>query len=160
MPWASSGSVKILRVEAVTDNIDVQDLSTAPLSDAADNLLPSGDEPDDAPPDEGRLSFSLQPEDSNGDSTPQELLSQSELQGWLDWMRRCANSDDCIAFLQSIDQLAHTVQHQILEADSDCMSRFWEAAEIETTVELPENPGVGFAVEAHLPQTASTQSIV
>lgn len=147
------------RVEAVTDNIDMQDLSTAPLSNAADNLPPSGDEPDDAPPDGGRLYFSLQPDDLNSDSTSQELLSQSELQGWLDWMRRCANSDDCIAFLQSIDQLSETVQHQILEADSELMSRFWQAADIEPTVK-PQNPGVGFGIKESLqnPGTTSDES--
>ncbi len=146
-----------------TDDLDVPDLSTAPLSDALYELPPSGDEPDDSESEEDLISgvsvpSLLQPDNSDGDGATHELLSSLELQGWLDRMRRCANSDDCIAFLQSVDQLAHTVQHQILEADSDCMSRFWEAAEIEPKGKLLQNPGVGFGIKEPPTHAASTRN--
>lgn len=82
-----------------------------------------------------------------------ELLSDGELQGWLDRMAVCANASDCIACLEALDHLSQPVNEQIWSAASSLLSRFWSAAEIEARVELPENPGVGFGAKQTQPQS-------
>ena len=57
-------------------------------------------------------------------------------------MAACANSDDCIAFFQSLEQMTVPVNAQIWQTAESLLSQFWAVAEIESEVKLLENPGV------------------
>jgi hypothetical protein len=79
----------------------------------------------------------------SGDDETQ-LLSQFDIQSWLDRIATVQNADECMDCLDALHQLPQPATEYIWSSAETLLPRFWSVAEIEVTEEPHQNPGVGF----------------
>jgi hypothetical protein len=78
---------------------------------------------------------------SSDDET--QLLSQSEIQSWLDRIATVHNATDCMDCLEALHQLPQSATEYIWSSAETLLPRFWEMAEIEVTDQAHQKSGVG-----------------